>query len=126
MGQQMWDAALVWGGDLTVGATGDLLLAKATALDQQRLLRRLLTNPTDYLWQPAYGAGLGQFVGQANSSQAVAGLIYAQMTLESCVAKLPPPTVTADASSDGNVVIGIRYADAASGQSQSVSFSMGA
>jgi len=122
----MWDAALVWRGDLTIGATGDVLLANTTELGQQRLLRRLLTNPTDYVWQPSYGAGLGQFVGQTKSSQAIAGVIYAQMAKETCVARLPPPAVTADDAPDGNVVVGIQYADAASGESQSVSFSMSA
>jgi hypothetical protein len=122
----MWDAALVWGGDLTVGATGDILLADGTQLGQQRVLRRLLTNPKDYIWQPGYGAGLGQFVGQVDAARAVAGVINAQMLLEACVARLPTPNVTADGSLSGNLVVGIQYADAANGQTQTLSFSMSA
>ena len=56
-----------YGGDLLLGPSGDLASVDATLLGQQRVLRRLLTNPGDYLWNPAYGAGLGQFVGQPAS-----------------------------------------------------------
>ena len=70
----MWDATLVWGGDLTINATGDLQLSTGTQLGQQRVLRRLLTNAADYIWQPDYGAGLGQFVGAANIERAAAGV----------------------------------------------------
>ena len=122
----MWDAALMWGGDLTVGAGGDLLLANGTELGQERLLRRLLTNPADYIWQPTYGAGLGQFVGEANVSQAITGLIHAQITQETTVAALPVPIVTANGSPTGNVMVGIKYADTTSGAGQTLSFSMSA
>ena len=59
----MQDAALIWGGDLGAGNTGDIALASGTILGQQRILRRLLTNPGDYIWHTEYGAGLAQFVG---------------------------------------------------------------
>ena len=41
----MVDLALQFGGDLAVGPTGDLELADGSVLTQQRVLRRLLTNP---------------------------------------------------------------------------------
>jgi phage baseplate assembly protein W len=88
------------------------------------VLRRLLTNPGDYVWQPAYGAGLGQFVGQDNIAAAAAGLIYSQIFEESSIARQPVPKVSADTQGNGSVVVNIQYADASSGQSQTLAFSM--
>jgi len=122
----MQDAALQWGGDLTPSPSGDLLLAGGSALSQQRVLRRLLTNTTDYIWQSAYGAGLGQFVGQPNAARAVAGVIYAQIFNEASVAQQPLPVVTADALPDGSVLVDINYTNVASGNTQSLTFSMSA
>jgi phage baseplate assembly protein W len=122
----MWDAALIWGGDLSISATGDLSIASGSDLGQQRVLRRLLTNPGDYIWQPTYGAGLGQFVGQADAGPAASGLIYTQIYRESAVARQPVPQVVANLADAGSMAIDIKYADANSGQSQLLSFSMGA
>ncbi len=59
----MIDIFLEWAGDLSVGSTGDLALASGPDTTNQRVYRRLLTNPGDYLWQLDYGGGLAQFVG---------------------------------------------------------------
>jgi hypothetical protein len=120
----MQDVALPWGGDLTIGAAGDLLLVQAGALSQQRVLRRLLTNQNDYVWQPDYGAGLGQFVGATNAVQPAAGLVHAQILLEASVAPQPIPVVQAQTRSDNTLVMTIEYALAHSGATQSLSFSM--
>jgi phage baseplate assembly protein W len=53
-----------FGNDLSVASNGDILLTDGITLSQQRILRRLLTNPGDYIWELTYGAGLPQFVGQ--------------------------------------------------------------
>ena len=120
----MNDASLIWSGDLLIGASGDLLITMGSDLGQQRVLRRLLTNPGDYIWQPTYGAGLGQFVGQVNAATAVAGAVYGQVYAEASVARQPVPIVTAETGGDGSVIAGIQYVDATTGQSQSLSFSM--
>ncbi len=122
----MQDLALPWGGDLTIGATGDLLPVEAGALSQQRVLRRLLTNQNDYVWQPGYGAGLGQFVGQTNAEQPAAGVVHAQIRLEASVASQPMPDVQAQSRPDNTLVMTVEYALAASGATQSLSFSMSA
>ena len=122
----MQDAALQWGGDLTASPSGDLLLAGGGALSQQRVLRRLLTNLTDYIWQPDYGAGLGQFVGQTSAARAVAGVIYAQIFNEASVAQQPLPVVTADPLPDGSVLVDINYTNVTSRCAQSLTFSMSA
>ena len=48
----------LWGDDLTLTATGQVALVDGTPKGEQRVLRRLLTNPGDYIWHPEYGAGL--------------------------------------------------------------------
>src|SRR5581483_995049 len=47
-----------WGNDVSLSNTQDLLLVSGTVMGQQRVLRRLLTNPGDYLFDPNYGGGL--------------------------------------------------------------------
>jgi hypothetical protein len=120
----MADLALLFGGDLSVGPTGDIALANAMALAEQRLLRRLLTNQLDYIWQLTYGAGLGKFIGQPGASAAISGVVRAQMLLEAAVAFNPAPVIGVVASVDGTVTLTLRYADATSGQTNLLSFTV--
>jgi hypothetical protein len=120
----MPDLDLLFGGDLSVGPTGDLALADGSALTEQRLLRRLLTNNADYIWQLSYGAGLGQFVGQAGAPAAIQAVARVQMLLESAVARNPAPVVDASAAVDGTVTMSIRYADLATGQPNILAFTI--
>ncbi len=120
----MPDLALFFGDDLTIGPTGDLLLASSTSLTQQRVLRRLLTNQGDYIWQLGYGAGLAQFVGQPGAPAVIAGIVRTQMLQETSVANLPAPVVNAEAAADGTVNLSVRYADAQTGNADVLSFSV--
>jgi len=120
----MPDLALQFGGDLGVSPTGDLLLADSTALTQQRVLFRLLTNPGDYIWQLSYGAGLAQFIGQPGAPAAITGVTRTQMLLESAVATTPAPAISTAAGDDGTVTLSISYADAASGQTSLLTFTL--
>lgn len=117
----MTDLAHVMGNDLTLSATGDLLIANGADATQQRVLRRLLTNPTALVFHQAYGAGLAQFVGQPASADRIKGVIAAQMQRERGVGASPPPTVDVTAGVDGTVVATVRYADQATGLPSSVS-----
>ena len=58
----MHDIAHQWGSDLLTSSVGDLASVSGPLLGQQRVLRRLLTNPGDYIWQLDYGAGLARFI----------------------------------------------------------------
>ncbi|TDR79996.1 phage tail protein [Paludibacterium purpuratum] len=109
------------GGDLTTSPTGDLALASGIERGKQRLLRRLLTNPGDYLFEPDYGAGLGREVGAASNLARVAATIRGQLALEPCVAANPPPTVELHAERD-TLAVDIRYTDAPSGEPTTLSF----
>jgi hypothetical protein len=120
----MADLALLFGGDLSVGPTGDIALADGPSLTQQRVLRRLLTNAGDYIWQLTYGAGLGQFVGQPGATAAIQAVARAQMLRETAVAASPAPVISASAGSDGTVSLSVQYADSASQQTNSLNFSI--
>lgn len=120
----MADLALQFGGDLAVGPTGDLLLGDGAALTQQRVLRRLLTNPGDYIWQIDYGAGLGQYVGWPGAPATIAGVVRTQLLLESAVLASPAPSVAVSMQTDGTVNLSLNYTDAAMGETSALTFSL--
>ena len=121
----MPDLSHQYGGDLAVGPGGDLAVVAAASLGQQRVLRRLLTNPGDYLWNPSYGAGLAQFVGQPASAARIRSVIRSQIFQESAVARQPEPAIDVQVDAAGTVTVQVRYADSATGQTQVLSFSVG-
>src|SRR5271155_5395400 len=98
-----------FGSDLAVGAGGDLAAATGALEGQQRVLRRLLTNPGDYIWQPTYGAGLGQFVGSPASVTQIQAVVRSQIFKEAAVARTPEPIVEVNADAAGSVYVSIRY-----------------
>lgn len=99
----VYDVSQDYGNDLIVDpATGDLQLSSGVLLSEQRIIRRLLTapitvaNPADYLQEPLYGAGLGQFIGKLDTDDIknqIKGLITSQMYLEDSVAQFPAPVI---------------------------------
>ncbi len=121
------DIAHLWGSDLSLTPTGDLAHASAAQRSQQRVLRRLLTSPGDYLWQPEYGAGLARFVGQPGNETQIRAVIRGQIFKEAAVARQPEPVIDvafSPAGAIGNVYVQIRYVDAPSGESQLLSFTV--
>jgi phage baseplate assembly protein W len=114
----MADISHVVGSDLALGPTGDLAAVSDPSLGQQRVLRRLLTNPGEYIWNLTYGAGLPGMVGRPVNPTSIQGLITSQMLRESAVAQSPLPQVTV--SSDNGVIVYayVQYVDAATGQTQ--------
>ena len=123
------DIAHGWGSDLQSGPTGDLALVDGASLSQQRLLRRLLTNPGDYIWHPDYGAGLARFVGQPGDEQRIRAVIRGQIFREPAVARFPEPEIDVRISPDGaagTVFVHVRYVAAPSGRTEILSFSVDA
>lgn len=116
----MPDASLTWGGDLSPGPTGDLAAVSGAALGRQRVLRRLLTNPGDYVWHSDYGAGLARFIGQPTSTAAIRAAVRAQIFQEPAVARQPEPGIDVAAGPPGTLSITVRYADAGSAEPQSI------
>ena len=103
--------------------TGSITPSTATVEGEQRVLRRLLTNPGSYLWHLEYGAGLPQYVGQPAQNRPVtpgespdqlpnqiSALILSQMLLEDTVARDPLPKVRTRSYVDG-LSVNISYAD---------------
>lgn len=112
-----------WGADLEVGPSGDLAIAAGTMASTQRVLRRLLTNPGDYIWNLGYGAGLSRYVGGTVSSAEIAAEVRTQLLLESAVASSPAPDIaisTPEGPGMGLFELSVRYTDAGSGQSTSL------
>ncbi len=125
----MTDLSHQWGADLQIGTTGDLATASGVELGQQRVLRRLLTNVEDYIWQLTYGAGLARFIGEPGSAIRIRALIRSQIFKEAAVARSPEPVIDVQLAPDGapgTVYVDLRYTDSASAQTSVVSFSLGA
>lgn len=122
----MTDLALVFGTDLSVDSTGDLLVTDGTDEGEERIMRRLLTNAQEYIWNATYGAGIAAFLGQPMSTVRIQAVIQAQMLQEAIVAQNPPPVVTVTGQKDGTCVVSIQYADAYSGQPVTLGFSIAA
>lgn len=121
----MPDLSHEFGADLLAGPTGDIALAEGLALGRQRVLRRLLTNPGDYIWEPGYGAGLGRFVGSPAAPERIRAVVRSQIFRERAVARSPEPVVEVRADDAGRVFVAIRYADADSGETQALNFRVG-
>jgi hypothetical protein len=106
------DVAHNFGSDLSVGPTGDLAVVTGTAEGQQRVLRRLLTNPGVYIWHLPYGAGLARFIGQPTSEASIAATARGQMFKEKAVTRDPAPTIEVQTQTNGLVTLSIQYIDA--------------
>lgn len=108
------DLSHYFGDDLSVNETGDFASVTGTLRGQQRVLRRLLTNPGGYLFEPPYGAGLPSFIGLPLDVPKLTALIRSQMALEDSVAQLPAPviTVAATAPDPTGIAVSIQYNDA--------------
>ena len=109
----MQDIYHEWGSDLEVGSGGDLAVAAGATAVNQRVVRRLLTNPGDYLWNIDYGGGLGRFVGSPADPSSIEAVVTAQLQMESAVPSTPPPQVSTQIidPANGYVVANILYAD---------------
>ena len=113
-----------WAGDLSSSPTGDLATVEGPALGTERVLRRLLTNPGDYIWHPAYGAGFVRFVGQPADPAGVRALIRSQMQLEAAVAREPEPVILVQSDPGGSLSVQIRYADAETAEARALNIEL--
>lgn len=117
----MYDIYHYVGGELSTSPAGDLRPVTGTERGKQRILRRLMTNPGDYVFHPDYGAGLGKKVGQNVNLNEWKGLISGQMQLEDAVASDPAPSVSISLV-DGGVSVTISYTDSTSNTPETLSF----
>jgi hypothetical protein len=122
------DAFHIFGEDLAVTLTGDIALAVKSDRTVQRIIRRLMTVPTNaqgsaYPWQPKYGVGLGARIGKKLDIPGIKADVRSQMLLEPTVARDPAPVVIVQELSQGGASISVNYADL-SGIPKSFSFSL--
>lgn len=117
----MADISHSYGGDLAFGSNGDLQPVTGLTFSQQRILRRLLTNPGAYIWDPGYGAGLPQKIGEPYTLQEIDALIRGQMYLERSCARIPEPDITVTELA-GGIAVQIIYTEADSSESLVLSF----
>jgi len=120
----MPDVAHWWGEDLQVSATGDLALADGLTLGEQRVYRRLCTNPAEYIWNTAYGAGLPAKVGSLLDEPAIVSAVRSQLYQEDVVARTPAPVITASEPAPGTFYVTVQYVDAQSGAQANVNFDL--
>jgi hypothetical protein len=111
----MTDIAHLIGNDLTITSYGDVVMSNDVEEVQERVLRRLLSNPGSYYWHPGFGAGLARFLGQTLRTARIKGTIMKQILLERGVSKNPPPTITLTEYNGDTVVATIKYIDANTG-----------
>ena len=113
-----------WGGDLEIGPTGDIAVASVVDNLDEKIIRRLLTNPGDYLWAPNYGGGLAAQIGSPVDLSALQANIRAQMEQEPLISPYPLPSVlvspTVSYSDDARVVT-ITYQSTDQNSSRSLS-----
>lgn len=107
------------GGDLGIASNGDIAIVSGSILGQQRVVRRLLTNAGDYIWQLTYGAGLPAMIGMPVDTATISGIVRSQIFLESAVAQSPAPMIAVEAESS-IVSLQINYSDATDITTQTV------
>jgi hypothetical protein len=115
------DLAHWWGNDLSLSATGDLLSVGGVVKGQQRVLRRLLTNPQDYVWHGEYGGGLPLYIGDPLDIDIVTAVIRFQIANEAQVARDPLADVFVRPVL-GGVQARIVYTDADAGNPTTLTF----
>lgn len=115
------DLAHWWANDLSQSASGDLLTVGETTKGQQRVLRRLMTNPQEYLWHGDYGAGLPLYIGEPANLDLIEAVIRFQIAHEPQVAQDPPPQIITQPIL-GGVWVRIIYTDVDAGNPVTLEF----
>lgn len=119
----MNDLDQYFGGDVSTSSTGDVQAVSGPEKCKQRILRRLLTNPGDYIFHPEYGAGLPEHVGSVVDAPGIAALVRGQVLLEDAVARSPTPVVSV-MEFNGGIQVDIQYNDSTTQAAQFLSFSV--
>jgi phage baseplate assembly protein W len=112
----------ICGFDLTI-SSGTIAVVAGAEEVRQRLLRRLCTNPGDYIWQANFGAGLPAMIGDPMDVERIRGVIAAQIIQDPGVDSTEPVSVNILVGSDGRYDCSIAYVDAQNATTQTIGFS---
>lgn len=107
----MSDISHTLGYDLDISENGDLATVSGSDIGKQRIIRRLSTNPGDYIFWLDYGAGLPQKIGNTDSLADISSIVLEQMKMESAISESPTPSIKMYMLTDGTKKITIQYAD---------------
>lgn len=110
------DASHTFGNDLSLSASGDLASVSGKVEGQQRVLRRVLTLPGNYIWQPTYGGGAPALIGQTINTKSIEATMLSQMLQEDAVSQNPPPSVVVTQPEINAAQVNISYQDAQTGE----------
>jgi len=119
----MTDVYHYWGNDLGISSRGGLEPATEVMRSQQRVLRRLLTNPGQYVFHPEYGAGLAQWVGSHAHIPSLKATIREQIHMEDSVARTPAPIIELT-KNFRTLEVKITYVESSSGNQSVLAFSV--
>ena len=98
------DISHLYGNDLSLSITGDILLSTGTQLGQEKVLRDLLTNPGDDMNHLDRGAGVSSNIFEPVDLQRIQTVIMGQMRKETYVDQSQPITVVASILHDNTTV----------------------
>ena len=117
----MPDVYCNWDDDLALTPGGDLRMVDGIDRGQQRIIRRLMTILSEYIWHPEYGASVPQRIGERLDDELIESVIRSQIFLEAAVARDPPPTIMLRKIESG-VFVRIIYLDASTLHQTSLEF----
>lgn len=117
----MPDLEQMWGNDLTLTPSGDLVLVDGDDLTRERLLRRLMTNVQSYIFHPTFGAGIPKRIGDTLDANLIMGVVSSQVRKEATVATSPAPIIVVNPILNG-VSVSVKYKSAITGQQVTLSF----
>jgi phage baseplate assembly protein W len=112
--------------DLLLSSQNDLQTCTGLIRSQQRVLRRLFTNPGDYIWHAEYGAGLPQYIGKplsVDNFEEIKSRILSNIFLEDSVSKIPEPVIALQ-TIQGGLFCQITYTESSTQQSTVLSFNI--
>jgi hypothetical protein len=111
----MTEIAHIYGNDLSFSPAGDLAVVDGTEEGRQRVIRRVLTEPGNYIWDTQYGGGVPAMIGTAILTRRIEAAVRSQMFREQAVSQIPPPVVKVTQPYINTVQIDVKYQDAATG-----------
>lgn len=124
---QIINSGIDQGSDIKYDVTNSILTVDGTDKTEQRIMRRLMTNPGDYFWHPKFGVGLPARVGTNLTSPIISAMradCISQIAQTDGVAAFPAPTVAIQQTGINEITVTIGYTDSTTNESRVISFTI--